>query len=65
MNWSIIDLRVGDYIKCKSEAECKEFEDFLFTYGFVAERGHLKNNYRDDEYWLKVTARWLDTKNFK
>lgn len=35
MNWSIIDLKVGDYIKCETESERKEFIDFLFTYGYI------------------------------
>lgn len=64
MNWSIIDLRVGDYIKCKSETECKEFADFLSTYGFVTEHDSLKDDF-GYKYWLKIVARWFDTENFK
>lgn len=63
MNWSIMDLKVGDYIKCKTESERKEFIDFLFTYGYIVQ--YTNNLFDYDGYWLKIVARWFDIKNFK
>lgn len=63
MNWNIMDLKVGDYIKCKNESELEEFVNLLSTYGYVVHCGD--NLFKYGVYYLKIVARWFDIKNFK